>query len=112
MLEDFFKFNPPPKDLGGFRCDGTYRMGNDTFVGVENLRPLREGEEFDIEKMNFLGWMKTATREELDVARKNNAAKLAELTIKYENDLRIMALTNNTNMEDFERKMIMLKSGL
>lgn len=72
---------------------------------------MLEQDEVELfERMNFLAWIKTVTREELDVARKNNAKKLAELTIKYENDLRIIALTNDTNMEDFERKMIMLKS--
>ena len=72
---------------------------------------MLEQDEVELfERMNFLAWIKTATREELDVARKNNAKKLAELTIKYENDLRMIAFTNDTNMEDFERKMIMLKS--
>lgn len=73
---------------------------------------MLEQDEVELfERMNFLAWIKTATREEIDVARKNNAKKLTELTIKYENDLRIIALTNGTNIEDFERKMIILKSS-
>ena len=45
---------------------------------------------YDLERMNFLGWYKTATLKDLAVARKNNAAKLDELKKKYAKEIELM----------------------
>lgn len=47
------------------------------------LTPLNGGELYDLERMNFLSWYRDATVEEIITARRNNAAKLDELTRKY-----------------------------
>lgn len=69
---DFF----PHKNLGRFRCDGTYAMEPDEII--------------DLERMNFLGWYRTATLKDLAIARKNNAAKLDELKKKYAKEIELM----------------------
>ena len=69
---DFF----PHKNLGRFQCDGTYTMDIDEIV--------------DLERMNFLEWYRTATLEDLSVARKNNAVKLDELKKKYAKEVELM----------------------
>ncbi len=52
---------------------------------------LGELEEIaDLEKMNFLAWYRTATVEEIEIARRNNAAKLDELTRKYASEIAMM----------------------
>lgn len=42
---------------------------------------------FDLEKVNFLAWIKKATTEDLRLARENNAEKLDELINKYSKEL-------------------------
>ena len=44
----------------------------------------------DLEKMNFLAWYRTATVGEIEIARRNHAAKLDELTRKYAAAIDIM----------------------
>src|SRR3972149_11892631 len=45
---------------------------------------------YDLERMNFLEWYRTATLADLAIARKNNASKLEELKNKYANEIELM----------------------
>lgn len=56
------------------------------------LATLDRGELMDIDKVNFLAWYRDATVEEIAVARRNNSAKLDELTRKYEAEINLMEI--------------------
>ena len=45
-----------------------------------------------IEWRNFLAWYQDATVEEIAIARRNNAAKLDELTRKYAKEIDLMEI--------------------
>ncbi|HHT9137364.1 MAG TPA: hypothetical protein ACFYEK_09005 [Candidatus Wunengus sp. YC60] len=50
--------------------------------------------EHNLERSNFLAWYPTATREEIEMARKNNPGKLDELIEKYKHDLEMWEILN------------------
>lgn len=47
-------------------------------------------ELYDLERMNFVEWYRTATPEDFAVAQENNAAKLEELKNKYASEVAII----------------------
>ena len=85
MLEDFFKRDLPPIEMGFFGCDGKYKGINNT-----PLAPLDRGEIVDLERMNFVAWYRGATVEEIAIARRNNAVKLDELKKKYAAEIELI----------------------
>lgn len=65
----------------------------DRYYETQEANMLGELQEIaDIEKMNFIAWYRDATVEEIAVARRNNAAKLDELTRKYEAEINLMEI--------------------
>ena len=56
----------------------------------DTVHRVSTGELYDLERMNFLGWYRTATLKDLAVARKNNSAKLDELKKKYASEIELM----------------------
>lgn len=88
ILEAFYQ-NCSHRDIGRFRCDGTYGMGDNT-----PLTPLGRGEEIDLERMNFLAWYRDATVEEITIARRNGADRLDALKEKYAAEIELMDIIN------------------
>lgn len=73
-------------------CDYQCRKEAEMIMNNTPLSPLDRGEKIDLERMNFLSWYRDATVEDLVIARRNNAAKLDELTRKYEADINLMEI--------------------
>lgn len=55
--------------------------------GKKNMHDIFTRDPFDLEKVNFLAWIKQATTEDLRRARENNAEKFDELVSKYSKEL-------------------------
>ena len=73
-------------------------LGGDNMLGTIG--------EIDLERMNFLGWYRTATLEEIAIARGNNAKKLDELTRKYAHEIDLMEIRgiHRKDAKDAENK--------
>ena len=51
---------------------------------------MEPDEIIDLERMNFLGWYRTSTLKDIEIASKNYAPKFEELKNKYINEITLI----------------------